>query len=566
MPVCFRSFALILFALFPLAAQKSPVAGSWEAPLGTLRVRIHIAQDASGALTAKMDSPDQGAAGLPATSISFEAGVLKWALSSVNASFEGKLNEAGTEIAGTFTQGMAFPLTFKRWKPESAAAPSKPQEAKSPVAGSWEGPLQTPGGKLRVRIHITQDASGALSGKMDSPDQGAKDMPVSSVSFAGGVLKWDLKMANATFEGKLNDAGTEIAGTLTQGMPFPLTFKRWTPETAAAPNRPQEPKPPLPYNAEELTFPSKAAGVTLAGTLTKPRGSGPFPAVILITGSGPQDRDEALMGHRPFLVLSDHLTRKGIAVLRYDDRGIGKSTGSFATATTADLSLDAEGALDFLKTRAGVDPKKIGFAGHSEGGIIAPMVAARRADVAFIVLLAGTAVPGSDVLLEQGQAIAKASGATEAQLKEARAKQLDLSKAYREARNDAELEKTLKALLGAAPNADAQLKQIMSPWFRYFVTYDPAPTIEKVKCPVLAMNGEKDLQVVPNQNLPVLESALKKGGNKDFRIVRLPDLNHLFQTAKTGLMSEYGQIEETMSPVALDTASQWIRQHTGLEK
>ncbi len=439
-------------------------------------------------------------------------------------------------------------------------------QQKSPVEGSWEGPLETPGGKLRVRIHISHDSEGKLTAKMDSPDQGAAGLPASSVSFEGGVLKWELKMVNASYEGKLNDAGTEIAGALTQGMAMPLTFKRWTPETAAPPKRPQEPKPPLPYNAEELTFPSKAAGVTLAGTLTTPKGAGPFPAVILITGSGPQDRDEALMGHRPFLVLSDYLTRNGIAVLRYDDRGVGKSTGSFAQATSADFSLDAEGAFDFLKTRAGIDPKRIGFAGHSEGGIIAPMVAARRPDASFIVLLAGTAVPGSDVLLEQGQAIARASGASEAQLQESRAKQMEFSKLYLAAKSDAELEKSLREYLGNAPNVEAQMRQIMSPWFRYFMSYDPAPALERVKCPVLAMNGEKDLQVLPNQNLPVIEAALKKGGNKDFKIARLPNLNHLFQTAKTGLMLEYGQSEETMSPAALETASQWIRQHTGLEK
>lgn len=438
----------------------------------------------------------------------------------------------------------------------------------SPVEGSWEGTLKLPAAQLRLRIHVKAGPGGALAGTMDSPDQGALGLPLSSVTFAGGTLKWEMSQIRASYEGKLNEARTEIEGSFTQGMALPLTLKRLDAAAAAAPGpkRPQEPKPPYPYTVQDVSFPSKAPGVTLAGTLTLPAGNGPHPAVILISGSGPQDRDESLMGHKPFHVLADHLSRRGIAVLRYDDRGIGKSTGSFATATSADFSQDAEGALEFLMARAGIDAKRVGFAGHSEGGIVAPMVAARRAGVAFVVLLAGTAVPGSDVILEQGQALAKAAGASEAQLQEARAKQLEFTKVMAESGGTAELEKRLRQFLAGAPNAEAQIKQLTSPWMRYFMTYDPAPALAKVKCPVLALNGEKDLQVLPDQNLPVLKAALEKGGNKDVTILRLPGLNHLFQAAKTGAVSEYAQIEETMNAAALDAAASWLRKKTGLEK
>ena len=432
------------------------------------------------------------------------------------------------------------------------------------IEGSWEGTLQTPGGNLRIRLHVERGTDGALAGKMDSPDQGANGIPVSSISFAGGDLKWDLKTVNASYAGKLNADGNEIAGTFTQGRSFPLTFKRMSKDDLMPVVRPQEPKPPFPYKSEDVTFASKAAGITMAGTLTLPAGKGPHPAVILITGSGPQDRDEALMGHRPFLVLADYLSRRGIAVLRYDDRGVGKSTGVFAKATTQDFADDAEGALNYLKTRAEIAAAKIGMAGHSEGGIVAPIVAARRADVGFIALLAGTAVSGADVILEQGQAMARTAGVPDEQLKAARAKQMEYSAIFRESKDDAELERRLTEFFGEA--GKSQLPMSLSPWFRYFMLYDPAPALEKVKCPVIALNGEKDLQVLPNQNLPVLEAALKKGGNKDVTIVRLPGLNHLFQTAKTGQPLEYGQIEETMSPTMMEPLAKWIRRHAGLEK
>lgn len=420
--------------------------------------------------------------------------------------------------------------------------------------------MKTSGGEVHLRLHVTRAADGTLAAKMDVPEQGAFGLPLDSVTFSEGKFHWGMKAIRAGFEGVMK--GDQIEGTFTQGLQQPLTLHR----IQAVSGRPQDPKPPFPYQSTEVTFPSKAQGVTLAGTLTVPPGPGPVPAVILITGSGPQDRDEALMGHRPFLVLSDYLTRHGLAVLRYDDRGVGKSTGDFGASTGSDFALDAEGALDFLQARPGIDKKRIGLAGHSEGAVLAPRIAARRPDVAFVVMLAGTGVPGKDVMLLQAAKLNAAAGVSQETIQKNAGLQNKIFTVLAEEKDDDAAAEKLKQAFAGVPGADAQIRRVLSPWMREFALYDPVPALEKVKCPVLALNGEKDLQVIADQNLPPIEAALKKGGNKDFRIVRLPGLNHLFQNAQTGLVAEYGKIDETMAPVLLETVTTWIRQHTGLEK
>jgi fermentation-respiration switch protein FrsA (DUF1100 family) len=386
-------------------------------------------------------------------------------------------------------------------------------------------------------------------------------LELQDITFAEGVLKFALKIVGGSFEGKLNDAGTEIEGSWRQGTPLPLVLEKVEKVTVLV--RPQEPKPPFPYQAHDVTFENKAAGLTLAGTLTVPTGKGPHPAVILITGSGPQDRDESLMGHKPFAVLADHLTRQGIAVLRYDDRGAGKSTGNFATATTNEFATDASAAVDYLKARPEIAGTRIGLCGHSEGGVVAPIVASQRSDVAFVVLLAGTGVNGEQVLYEQGQAILKAGGAAPDALEAQLATQKRIFAILREETDMAKAAARLKEVL---PGSERQIQSMTSPWMRNFLVYDPATALRKLKCPVLALNGELDTQVLPAQNLPAIEAALKEAGNRDVTITRLPGLNHLFQTAKTGGPGEYGQIEETMSPVALNTISAWIREQAALDK
>jgi uncharacterized protein len=342
--------------------------------------------------------------------------------------------------------------------------------------------------------------------------------------------------------------------------------------------RPQEPIKPYPYVEEQVSFEGKQPGVKLAGTLTLPKGPRPFPAVLLVSGSGPQDRDEALLGHRPFLVLADYLTRRGIAVLRVDDRGVGGSVGASANDTSESYAGDALAGVEFLAHRPDIDPRRVGIIGHSEGGLVAPMVAAKTPQVSYIVLMAAPGVSGEQLLDQQSYLVSKAKGASDETIALNRDTQRKMFALLKQGKDYIATEKELRAIWGEAktkmtsedlramgdPDAVArsQIKAVMSPWFRYFLTYDPSVALRNVHCPVLALNGELDLQVPPKQNLPAIEAALKAGGNNDFSVRELPHLNHLFQTAKTGAPSEYGTIEETLSPVALDAMGNWIVAHT----
>jgi fermentation-respiration switch protein FrsA (DUF1100 family) len=338
--------------------------------------------------------------------------------------------------------------------------------------------------------------------------------------------------------------------------------------------RPQTPSKLYPYYSEEIRFRNDSANVTLAGTLTLPSKEGKFPVVVLISGSGAQNRDGEMLNHKPFLVLADHLTRNGIGVLRYDERGVGQSTGNFKTATSLDFSYDAENAVNFLKTRKDVDTTKIGLAGHSEGGLIAPMVAARSTDVAFIVLLAGPGMELKKLLLIQDGLIAKAYGISDENVK----KLVDINdKVYNLVIQSTDLKKLKtdmtrfmnenipkipdKLIPGKTTRdqfAKVRIESLSSPWAQFMLKYDPEKTLEKVKCPVLAINGEKDIQVVPKENLDAIALALKKGGNTNVTTKELPNLNHLFQECKTGSPAEYGEIEQTFAPAALNEISGWI--------
>jgi pimeloyl-ACP methyl ester carboxylesterase len=464
-------------------------------------------------------------------------------------------------ISGTWTQGQALPLDFKRASTpvKTEHKPAKPSD----IDGAWMGTLETGAMKLRVIFHLLNTEDG-LTATLDSPDQGKNGMPMTSVTRTGITLKIEAKAIAGSFEGKISADLSTIDGTWTQmGNAMPLVLKRVKDQSELERKRPQNPVKPYPYREEEVSYDNKVQNVTLAATLTIPQGKGPFPGVVLITGSGPQDRDESLLGHKPFLVLSDYLTRHGIAVLRADDRGTGKSTGVFSTATTADFATDTEADVAYLKTRVEVDPHKIGLIGHSEGGVIAPMVAARNSDVAFIVLMAGTGVPGDEILVAQGQAIQIASGKSPEEAAKDATKEREILTLIETEKDEAKLESELKEkMAGDVPDAmiGAQIKQVTTPWFRYFLTLDPAVALRKVSCPVLAINGEKDTQVPPALNLPAIRKALAEGGNKNFEVDELPGLNHLFQMAKTGAPSEYAEIEETMSPVALGKMSSWILQ------
>ena len=465
---------------------------------------------------------------------------------------------------------------------EPASAKSTTEKpTKQSIAAHWQGTLDA-GVKLRVVFNIEKAADGKLTATLDSLDQGVKGIKIDEITFDDYTLRIAAKGIGGSFEGKRNAAGDEITGTWKQGgASMPLVLKPV--DKPLVPNRPQEPKKPYPYDEQEVTYENKPAGIKLAGTLTLPRApdshaKAPYPAVVLITGSGPQNRNEELLGHKPFLVLADYLTRCGIAVLRVDDRGVGDSTGNLNYATTADLAEDVLLGVEFLKSRADIDPRRIGLIGHSEGGLIAPLAATRGSDVAFIVLIAGPGTTGEQILYAQGSLILKAAGASEEKVAHQRQLQEKMFAAVKQ-KDSAEADKQLseifaaeldrlsdaekKAAGNASAAAEAQRKTLLTPWFRYFLTYDPRPTLAQVKCPVLAVIGERDLQVPPKENLPEIEKALKSGGNKEFTVRELPGLNHLLQTCKTGSPTEYAEIEETMSPAALEMIGDWIVKRTG---
>ncbi len=438
------------------------------------------------------------------------------------------------------------------------------------ITGTWNGVLTVSGIQLKIVFHINTLGEGYAS-TMDSPDQGAKGIPVATTTFDDSKLSLAIPNIGLIYEGEFKT--DSVVGTLKQnGASFPMTLKR-TPVEIKPVSRPQEPKPPYPYISEDVTFENKTAGITLAGTLTKPATGSNFTAVILISGSGPQNRDEELMGHKPFLVIADYLTRRGIAVLRYDDRGTAQSTGDFKIATTTDFATDVESAIAWLKTRKEINPHKIGLMGHSEGGVIAPMVAAQSKDVGFIVMLAGTGIRGDSLLLLQEELVYRVSGMPEDNI----AKMIGInSQVFRKVVSTqklvlqqeltdfmtSKLKNDIAPLLPDGMTVDNYINQftasLSTPWMQYFLRYDPAPALEKVKCPVLAVNGDKDLQVPAKENLSAIRRSLEKGGNKNFTIKEYPGLNHLFQECTTGSPAEYASIEQTFSPVVLNDLADWI--------
>jgi pimeloyl-ACP methyl ester carboxylesterase len=448
--------------------------------------------------------------------------------------------------------------------------------AERDAIGHWQGTLQ---GMLRIVVHVERTADGGLRATMDSPDQGATGLALDSLVVTEDSLRFELRRVRGGYAARWNATGDTLSGAWTQsGMSLPLVLARTA--HPSGPRRSQVVAPPYPYDTLAVAFDNpRAPGVHLAGTLTLPEGRGPFPAVLLITGSGPEDRDETVFGHHPFRVLADHLTRHGIAVLRVDDRGVGGSTGSPERATSEDFASDALAGFTFLRAQPRIDRRRVGLLGHSEGGLIAPLVASRTREVAFIVMLAGPGVRGDSLLLLQGEAARRAQGVTETFLARERAigrrvyARLIAGDSVGVAAAMQELVDTQLAALPEASRAAAgdparvaatAMRQLWSPWMRYFAAHDPAPVLRRVRCPVLALNGERDVQVTPRENLAGIESALRAGGNRDFTVRELPGLNHLFQECHSCSVAEYAQLEETFAPSALEQVSDWIRAHTGL--
>lgn len=432
----------------------------------------------------------------------------------------------------------------------------------------WNGTIEIQGIKLKIVFHI-QKTDGKYTATFDSPDQNAYGLACDEVLLNESKVTIKMPVIGAVFDGQLNSTNNEISGSFKQGgQSFPLKLVI-TEAGDAVLFRSQTPKKPYTYFSKEVFIENRKDKIQLSGTLTLPDSAGAYPVCILISGSGPQDRDESIFGHKPFLVLSDYLTNRGIGVLRFDDRGVGKSTGDFYKATTTNFASDVESCIEFLSTQKNVLSNEIGLIGHSEGGIIATMLAGKNKNIAYVVLLAGSGIPGEEIIYAQTEMMFQELDkiAIEKQVKLRR----DLISVIKTETNKElageNLEKILKnnlEVLSIQPIQDTvrliknTVMVFNSDWFRFFINYNPANDLTKVTCPVLALIGEKDFQVLPKQNLTAIKNALQKGGNKNFLVKEIPNANHLFQTSKTGKITEYSEIEETISPDVLDLVANWI--------
>ena len=445
------------------------------------------------------------------------------------------------------------------------------------LTGSWYGTLNIQGTKLPIVFHVKSNEQGFTS-TMDSPSQGAMGIPTDKTSIDGKNITIEAAKFGMVYKGTYQADSNLLKGNFTQGpMSLPLTFSR-TKEAKAIVKpviRPQDPTD-FPYKQEEVSFSNPKGGNQLSGTLTIPNTGKVTKIVVLISGSGPQNRNEeiAQYNHRPFLVWSDWLTRNGIAVLRYDDRGVGKSTGVFNNSTSADFADDAEAAVDYIKSRADLNKLSIGLVGHSEGGMIAPMVASRNSNVKFIVLLAGPGIPISKLLVQQNKDIMRLAGAPDNAVDAAATLNEKIYAAVINDKNLAneEFKSKMSTFLTAELNGNQagspadiaqQVKtitnQVSGTWYRYFLAFDPAVYLSKLKSPVLAVNGTLDAQVASEPNLNGIKESLSKAGHKHFEIVPLEGLNHLLQKSTTGSPNEYGEISETVNPIALQKVSDWIK-------
>jgi len=435
--------------------------------------------------------------------------------------------------------------------------------------GYWVGKVDLPTSKFTTIFEIRKSAGDIDSVFLSIPEQGANDLPGALLGINNDSVIIFHSQLNRTFYGEfLND--TTIKGDWQRnriGIPITLIKTKEKPGI----NRPQTPAPPFPYITEDVEYTNPKSGLKLAGTLTIPKDATACPAVVMITGSGAQDRDETIFEHKPFAVIADYFARNGIATLRVDDRGVGGSEGDIISSTSEDFAGDALSGVEFLKTKKHIDPSKIGLIGHSEGGLIAPMAATMSGDVAFIVMMAGPGMVGEEILYEQNDLTLKAAGLPDYAIQQNKLVQKAIFDILKNEPDSAKAVDELRIKLSQGmyngmndemkKAVDDKIKGVNSPWFRYFLTYDPKPALEKVKCPVLAMNGAKDVQV-PVSNLKAINDAVRSGGNMQVDTVRFENNNHLFQKCETGAFAEYSQIEETIDPEVLKTMKDWILKTT----
>lgn len=574
-----RRFHTFLMTAFLVVSGASSLAcadetenwlGTLDVKVAKLRIQLELKIDAEGNCTGNMISLDQGAIPIKLDRVVRTKDKLEFEIKKLATKYSGTLNDDQSVASGTFTQGQAFELVFKR------VADVKPDKH----IQSWKGTLKAGAQSFDFQFRVFEDSEGNHVAKLDSFTEKLTGIPC-EVSIDNNEVTLSIPATAAKLVGELSEDKQTLDGHWLQGGgKFPITLKKIPLEQTRRLDlkRPQTPKPPFDYAVSEFTIdvkevdPSYDASFNLAGTLTMPKSDGPFPVVILISGSGPQDRDETIYEHKPFLVIADHLTKNGFAVLRYDERGVGESTGEFASATTADFAQDVETLVKWASKQPKLDPEKIILAGHSEGGLVAPMVASRNEAIAGVIMLAGPGVSGGKIIIDQSRKIAAVAGAPENVIEmqdgmlNKLVAQIEADKPFDDefraslAKEFSGLSEEQTESFGAENVVDATLAKLGSPWMRFFVAYDPQEALTKTKCPILSLIGENDLQVTPELNLSAIESAVKSGGNSDFVQKQLPKLNHLFQVSETGSPSEYVQIEETIDPSLLDEMTSWLKE------
>ncbi len=450
--------------------------------------------------------------------------------------------------------------------------------AQNDPSGIWEGKLNVGTLSLRIVFHIDKIDANNYKATMDSPDQGAKGIPCSSVILNNDSLIIESKFAGAIFKSQFVNKESLKGVFIQRGSNLPLDLKHVLKETEL--NRPQTPKPPFNYNVDSVEYDNADKTVHLAATLTYPKTKGPFAVAVMITGSGLQDRDETIFEHKPFAVIADYLTKNGIAILRVDDRTKGKSKGDVVHATSADYANDAMTSIQYLLTRNEINKKKIGVIGHSEGGFISPMIYTKWPQLSFIISLAGTGVSGTEILLKQQTDVLKPLVSNAAYESFYSLTKQTLQTIHDNENDSVILDKSKKIFADwkaglkdsisiqlnvnmATPEmyANRQVKPELQAWLKYFITTEPDQFWCKVKCPVLALNGEKDIQVYAEQNTTAIAASLKKAGNKNVTVKIFPGLNHLFQHCTKCTVNEYGELEETFSIAALETMNNWLQQN-----
>jgi len=553
----------MLFSITSSAMVNMDPVGSWHGAIlvsgNKVPLVFHISTDESNKFIATMDSPAQGAKDIPIKEVIISDRSIKLNIAVANAIFEGQFDDDSTKVQGTWQQsGQSFPLVLKQ-KTED-------------ITGLWKGKLQ--GTTVEFLLDISMNKNNKAVAYL-SPNGGISKVEVSNLVNQSSNLSFEVPAEGVKYSGNINNKDKVVEGVFSQGnRKFTLDFSKADNTKQVRLNRPQHPVEPYLYNVEDVTFENKNANINLAGTLTTPKGEGPFPGIVLVSGSGPQDRDQTFMGHKTFLVLADHLTKSGIAVLRFDDRGFAESTGDFSSATSLDFASDVQAAVDLLVKHPRIDASKIGLIGHSEGGLIAPIVASQSDDVAFITLMAGPGVSGNEIAIEQIETILSVNGLSEKaakagsnitrQLNEAIITHKDLinfeallTKTYANAWSllAKPIQTELKQV-GGGSISNARIKSLSSAWNQYFLIHQPEMYLSKLSIPVMAIHGNKDKQMIAAVNLQAIKAALTP--SPKHLVLEMDGLNHLFQTANTGLMSEYSKITETVAPHVLDEISTWV--------